>query len=147
MIDGINDRPDDAAALVQVLRGSDSHVNLIPMNSVAHTPWQESSAQRIEEIAEQLRASGLSVTVRRNRGREAGAACGQLAAERAGVPQRRVAVWHAVASCLLLRVPQRCRDAVHRHHSHLQGRSPHLIRLAEVTPHERRTDCSEHSEC
>lgn len=86
MIDGINDRPDDAAALVQVLRGSDSHVNLIPMNSVAHTPWQESSAQRIEEIAEQLRASGLSVTVRRNRGREAGAACGQLAAERAGAP-------------------------------------------------------------
>jgi len=37
------------------------------MNSVAHTPWQESPAARIEEIAEQLRASGLSVTVRRNR--------------------------------------------------------------------------------
>jgi hypothetical protein len=41
---------------------------------------------RIEQIAAELRASGLSVTVRRNRGREAGAACGQLAAERAGTP-------------------------------------------------------------
>lgn len=86
MIDGINDRPEDALALVQLLRGSGSHVNLIPMNSVAHTPWRESSAARIEEIAQQLRASGLSVTVRRNRGRDAGAACGQLAAERAGTP-------------------------------------------------------------
>ena len=86
LIDVINDSPEDAAALAQLLRGSSAHVNLIPMNSVAHTPWQESPAARIEEIAEQLRASGLSVTVRRNRGREAGAACGQLAAERAGAP-------------------------------------------------------------
>jgi 23S rRNA (adenine2503-C2)-methyltransferase len=86
MIDGINDGPEDAAALAHLLRGSGAHVNLIPMNSVAHTPWQESPAARIEEIAEQLRATGLSVTVRRNRGREAGAACGQLAAERAGAP-------------------------------------------------------------
>ena len=86
MIDGINDGAEDAAALANLLRGSGAHVNLIPMNSVAHTPWQESPAGRIEEIAEQLRASGLSVTVRRNRGREAGAACGQLAAERAGSP-------------------------------------------------------------
>ncbi|MEY4389134.1 MAG: rRNA ((2503)-C(2))-methyltransferase RlmN [Chloroflexota bacterium] len=86
MIDGINDRPEDAAALVEILRGSGAHVNLIPMNAVAHTPWRESAPERIEQIAEQLRSSGLSVTVRRNRGREAGAACGQLAAERAGTP-------------------------------------------------------------
>jgi len=86
MIDGINDSQEDATALANLLRGSGAHVNLIPMNSVAHTPWQESPAARIEAIAEQLRASGLSVTVRRNRGREAGAACGQLAAERAGAP-------------------------------------------------------------
>jgi len=59
---------------------------LIPMNAVAHTPWQESKPERIEQIANQLRAAGLTVTVRRNRGREAGAACGQLAAEKAGAP-------------------------------------------------------------
>ena len=86
MIDGINDRPDDVAALASLLRGSGAHVNLIPMNAVAHTPWRESTPERIEQIAQQLRATGLTVTVRRNRGREAGAACGQLAAERAGAP-------------------------------------------------------------
>lgn len=86
LIDGINDSAQDVTALRDLLRGSGAHVNLIPMNRVAHTPWQESPTARIEEIAEQLRASGLSVTVRRNRGREAGAACGQLAAERAGTP-------------------------------------------------------------
>jgi hypothetical protein len=56
------------------------------MNAVAHTPWKESAPERIEQIANQLRAAGLTVTVRRNRGREAGAACGQLAAEKAGAP-------------------------------------------------------------
>jgi 23S rRNA (adenine2503-C2)-methyltransferase len=86
MIDGINDTPADADALSALLRGSGAHVNLIPMNAVAHTPWRESSPQRIEQIALSLREAGLSVTVRRNRGRDAGAACGQLAAERAGAP-------------------------------------------------------------
>jgi hypothetical protein len=40
----------------------------------------------IERFAAQLRAAGLPVTIRRNRGQEVGAACGQLAAERAGAP-------------------------------------------------------------
>ncbi|RLT24873.1 MAG: 23S rRNA (adenine(2503)-C(2))-methyltransferase RlmN [Chloroflexi bacterium] len=86
MIDGINDTDEDAQALVRVLRGSDAHVNLIPMNAVAHTPWHESTPERIEAIAALLRAAGHSVTIRRNRGRDAGAACGQLAAEQAGAP-------------------------------------------------------------
>ncbi|MGI9095893.1 MAG: 23S rRNA (adenine(2503)-C(2))-methyltransferase RlmN [Candidatus Limnocylindrus sp.] len=86
MIDGINDTDEDAQALVRVLRGSDAHVNLIPMNAVAHTPWRESTPERIEAIAALLRAAGHSVTIRRNRGRDAGAACGQLAAEQAGAP-------------------------------------------------------------
>lgn len=86
MIDGINDRAEDSAALAELLAGSGAHVNLIPMNAVAHTPWHESRPERIEQIANELRSAGLTVTVRRNRGREAGAACGQLAAERAGEP-------------------------------------------------------------
>jgi len=40
----------------------------------------------IERFAERIRAAGISVTIRRNRGQEIGAACGQLAAERAGEP-------------------------------------------------------------
>ena len=86
MIDGINDTAADADAVVRLLRGSGAHVNCIPMNPVAHTPWRASAPPRIAAFAERLRAGGLGVTVRRNRGQEVGAACGQLAAEQAGEP-------------------------------------------------------------
>ncbi len=86
MIDGINDTLADADAVVRLLRGSGSHVNCIPMNEVAHTPWRASGPERIAAFAERLAAGGLGVTVRRNRGQEVGAACGQLAAEQAGEP-------------------------------------------------------------
>jgi 23S rRNA (adenine2503-C2)-methyltransferase len=86
MIGGINDTDADADALVDLLRGDHAHVNLIPMNPVAHTPWQASPMPVIERFARRLRAAGISTTIRRNRGQEIGAACGQLAAERAGEP-------------------------------------------------------------
>ena len=86
MIDGINDTPEDAHATAELLRGRLAHVNLIPMNPVAHTPWQPSSPARIEAFANVLRAAGLSTTVRHSRGVDIGAACGQLAAELAGQP-------------------------------------------------------------
>jgi 23S rRNA (adenine2503-C2)-methyltransferase len=84
MIGGVNDTPADADALAAALRGDLAHVNLIPMNPVAHTPWQASPMPVIEAFAGRLRAGGIAVTIRRNRGQEIGAACGQLAAERAG---------------------------------------------------------------
>jgi 23S rRNA (adenine2503-C2)-methyltransferase len=86
MIGGINDTDADANALVDLLRGDHAHVNLIPMNQVAHTPWQASPMPVIERFARRLRDAGISTTIRRNRGQEIGAACGQLAAERAGEP-------------------------------------------------------------
>jgi adenine C2-methylase RlmN of 23S rRNA A2503 and tRNA A37 len=86
MINGINDTELDAQTLADLLRGDLAHVNLIPMNPVAHTPWQASSMDVIERFAGTLRAVGISTTIRRNRGQEIGAACGQLAAERAGEP-------------------------------------------------------------
>jgi 23S rRNA (adenine2503-C2)-methyltransferase len=86
MIGGVNDTGIDADAIVDLLRGSLAHVNLIPMNPVAHTPWSASPMPVIERFAERIRAAGIEVTVRRNRGQEVGAACGQLAAERAGTP-------------------------------------------------------------
>jgi 23S rRNA (adenine2503-C2)-methyltransferase len=81
MIDGINDTPADAEAMAALLRGKLAHVNLIPMNPVAHTPWRPSSRERTDVFAAILRDRGMPVTVRRNRGIEIGAACGQLAAE------------------------------------------------------------------
>jgi len=86
MIGGVNDTPADADALAAALRGDLAHVNLIPMNPVAHTPWRASSMAVIEAFAGRLRAVGIAVTIRRNRGQEIGAACGQLAAERIGEP-------------------------------------------------------------
>jgi hypothetical protein len=86
MIDGLNDTAADADALARLIAGTGSHVNCIPMNPVAHTPWQASSAERMEAFAGRLRAAGIGVTIRRNRGQEVGAACGQLAAEKSAEP-------------------------------------------------------------
>ena len=86
MISGVNDTEADATAMVELLRGDHAHVNLIPMNPVAHTPWTASPMPVIERFAATLRGAGIETTIRRNRGQEVGAACGQLAAERAGEP-------------------------------------------------------------
>ena len=86
MIDGINDTDVDADAMAELLRGEHAHVNLIPMNQVAHTPWTGSPIDRIERFAGRLRVAGITATIRINRGTEIGAACGQLAAEHAGRP-------------------------------------------------------------
>ncbi|HEY7599405.1 MAG TPA: 23S rRNA (adenine(2503)-C(2))-methyltransferase RlmN, partial [Candidatus Limnocylindrales bacterium] len=75
MIDAVNDTPRDASELARLLAGQLAHVNLIPMNPVAHTPWQASPAPRIEDFAQTLRAAGVRTTIRRNRGYEIGAAC------------------------------------------------------------------------
>lgn len=86
MIGGVNDTVADAEAMVDLLRGDHAHVNLIPMNPVAHTPWQASPMPVIESFATVLKDAGIATTIRRNRGQDVGAACGQLAAERAGEP-------------------------------------------------------------
>jgi 23S rRNA (adenine2503-C2)-methyltransferase len=109
MIDGINDTLTDAQAMAQLLSGRSAHVNLIPMNPVAHTPWQPSRAERIAGFAEVLRSAGVTTTIRRNRGIEIGAACGQLAAELADMPtpdaiQRRRSRLEAESSAALVDV-------------------------------------------
>ncbi len=86
MIAGINDTPSDADAMAGLLAGRLAHVNLIPMNPVAHTPWEASAPEVIRRFADRLERSGVPVSIRRNRGQEIGAACGQLAAERAADP-------------------------------------------------------------
>ena len=90
MIGGINDTDADADAIVDLLRDDHAHVNLIPMNAVAHTPWQASPMPVIERFAERLRGAGISTTIRRNRGQEIGAACGQLGGRPGGGAPGRV---------------------------------------------------------
>ena len=82
MIDGVNDRPSDAvelAALARRLRPA-AHVNLIPLNPTPGWPTTGSPASRVRQFRDQLDTLGVSATVRRNRGTDIDAACGQLAA-------------------------------------------------------------------
>jgi 23S rRNA (adenine2503-C2)-methyltransferase len=78
LLHGINDRPRDALALAQLLRGRKSHVNLIPYNPVASLPYQRPAPEAIRRFVAALRDRGVSVTVRKTKGRAIDAACGQL---------------------------------------------------------------------
>ena len=82
MIEGVNDQPQDAKELARLckrLRPS-AHVNLIPLNPTPGWPTKGTSAQGVRDFAEQLEDLGINVTIRRNRGTDIDAACGQLAA-------------------------------------------------------------------
>ncbi|HEY5013286.1 MAG TPA: 23S rRNA (adenine(2503)-C(2))-methyltransferase RlmN [Acidimicrobiia bacterium] len=81
-IHDVNDHPHQARALAGRLRGfpGGAHVNLIPLNATGGFGGRPSGRERIVAFAEVLRASGVTVTIRRNRGTEIDAACGQLRA-------------------------------------------------------------------
>ena len=82
LIDGVNDRPRDAGLLVERARSLPlpAHVNLIPLNPTPGYAVRGSSAKRVREFRDELRAGGVNATVRRTRGTEIDAACGQLRA-------------------------------------------------------------------
>jgi 23S rRNA (adenine2503-C2)-methyltransferase len=82
MIDGVNDRPSDAvelAALCRRIRPT-AHVNLIPLNPTPGWPTRATPAARIRDFRDRLESLGAQATIRRNRGTDIDAACGQLAA-------------------------------------------------------------------
>ncbi len=80
LISGVNDDPERADLLAGLLRGTLSHVNLIPLNPTPGSAWSASTPAREREFVRRLRAGGVTTTVRDTRGREVGGACGQLAA-------------------------------------------------------------------
>lgn len=79
MIDQVNDRPQHAKELVDVLGDLPCKVNLIPFNPFPGTDYKRSSNNAIHRFREVLEAGGLNVTVRKTRGEDIDAACGQLA--------------------------------------------------------------------
>ncbi|GIU87595.1 MAG: putative dual-specificity RNA methyltransferase RlmN [Acidimicrobiia bacterium] len=87
-IDGLNDAPAQADALARLLRGlrGGAHVNLIPLNPTGAFAGRASPPDRIAAFAQRLRALGVQVSVRRNRGVDIDAACGQLRAREARRP-------------------------------------------------------------
>lgn len=80
LIRDINDQPERAALLADLLRGHLVHVNLIPLNPTPGSIWTASRPEAEREFARILRDAGISTTIRDTRGREIDGACGQLAA-------------------------------------------------------------------
>jgi 23S rRNA (adenine2503-C2)-methyltransferase len=78
LMQGINDSPALAAALADLLAGLLCHVNLIPLNPVAGSPYQPSRRANAEAFVEILRQNGISATLRVRRGIDINAGCGQL---------------------------------------------------------------------
>ena len=83
LMEGVNDSLEDARRLSPLLEGIASKVNLIPMNPHDGSIYQAPKAAVCDAFAAEVHASGLRVTLRRNRGRDIDAACGQLAARKA----------------------------------------------------------------
>lgn len=80
MIDGVNDHDWQADLLVKHLKGTPGHVNLIPLNEVAESPFKPS--RRIREFQKRLEDQGVTATVRRKLGGDIDASCGQLRRKR-----------------------------------------------------------------
>ncbi|MDX8411080.1 MAG: 23S rRNA (adenine(2503)-C(2))-methyltransferase RlmN [Mariprofundaceae bacterium] len=83
MLDGVNDRDADLDALARFARAGRERVNLICFNPYPGSPYRGSSTDRIESAAQNLINLGIRATVRRSRGGDIMAACGQLRAEAA----------------------------------------------------------------
>lgn len=80
VIHGVNDFPDDADALVKLLKGMNCHVNLIPVNQIKEREYR-SDRNSLYSFLGALERGGLNATVRRTLGADIDAACGQLRRE------------------------------------------------------------------
>jgi 23S rRNA (adenine2503-C2)-methyltransferase len=78
LIDRVNDLPEQATALSAHANRLGAKVNLIPYNKVEGLPWERPSEQRQDQFLEILRRSGAAATIRREKGHDIDAACGQL---------------------------------------------------------------------
>ena len=81
MLDGVNDKPEHAIELAALLRGHDAKVNLIPFNPFPGNQYRRSSREAISRFCDLLHARAITTTVRRTRGDDIDAACGQLAGQ------------------------------------------------------------------
>ena len=82
LLAGVNDQPSHAEELATLLRGFQSHVNLIPYNPISEVDYQRPTEAQINQFAQVLEEHRIAVSVRYSRGVEANAACGQLRASR-----------------------------------------------------------------
>ena len=81
LLAGVNDSPEDARQLARLLAGIKSKVNVIPLNAAPGIPFERPSDTAIDRFAKVLADRGVLVSVRKSRGRDIRAACGQLIVE------------------------------------------------------------------
>jgi 23S rRNA (adenine2503-C2)-methyltransferase len=81
MLAGVNDSVEDARRLARLMAGLKSKVNLIPLNAAAGIPFERPSDDTVDRFAKTLAERGVTVSVRKSRGRDIRAACGQLIVE------------------------------------------------------------------
>ncbi len=81
MLDGVNDSDIQAKELVRLLANIKCKVNLIPFNPFPESGLKRSPAQRVHAFASILLDAGMVATVRKTRGDDIAAACGQLAGD------------------------------------------------------------------
>ena len=81
MLRGVNDSEAEARELVRLIRGMPAKVNLIPFNPWPGSPYKTSTSEAIQRFAEILNDAGYASPIRRPRGRDILAACGQLKTE------------------------------------------------------------------
>ena len=93
LIDGVNDHPGAAAELAELCRSLRAHVNLIPLNPTPGYPTRGTPPAGVRAFRDELVRRGVNATIRRTRGTDIDAACGQLRAARDAVaippPRRR----------------------------------------------------------
>jgi 23S rRNA (adenine2503-C2)-methyltransferase len=94
MLKDVNDTPEDARRLARLLTGIKSKVNLLPLNEAAGIPFERPSDAAVDRFARILAERGVTVSVRKSRGRDIRAACGQLITESSKdpAPGRRLAM-------------------------------------------------------
>lgn len=84
---GVNDHTEHAHELAHLLKGFQSHVNLIPYNPISEVDYQRPSDRQLQVFLGALKAKNVAVSIRRSRGLDANAACGQLRANQLQTPQ------------------------------------------------------------
>jgi 23S rRNA (adenine2503-C2)-methyltransferase len=84
LIEGVNDAIEDARRLPRLLAGLPVKINLIPMNAHADADFRAPSEEGMDRFLRELAGAGLRVTLRRSRGPDIDAACGQLALRKQG---------------------------------------------------------------
>ena len=78
LVRGVNDTPQHAQALAQLLKGRNAHVNLIPVNPVAERSYETSKEESVAHFQKILEKNGINATIRKKMGADIDGACGQL---------------------------------------------------------------------